>query len=72
MIMFILGFFSCFASFILLGKTYYKKKMKNCKYAYAVYDEGKERWLVHGQYLCIAGKIRNGLTANDGTVKYKK
>lgn len=71
MLIFILGFIVSFALCMIYGQICYKKKIKECKFASAIYNEKLDRWEVNGQFLCIAGKIRKGIQEDDGSVKYK-
>lgn len=68
----ILGFCLGFTSLILFGAFVFTNQIKKGKYASACWDDAKQQWVVRGQYLTIAGKIRMGVTRDDNTVKYIK
>ncbi|QVW27724.1 hypothetical protein [Hafnia phage Pocis76] len=73
MLMFIVGFISCFVLALLavfVSKAKLNKLIESGKYAAAIYNEKEKRWEVGGRYLSIAAKIKTGIVANNGSVKY--
>lgn len=71
MIAITLSFIFGFLAAIAVGAIGEKYMIKSGEHASATYDHKKEKWIVRGRYLCIAGKIGNDLKHNDGAnVKY--
>ncbi len=71
MIAIVLSFIFGFLAALAVGAIGAKYLAKSGEYASATYDHKKDKWIVRGRYLCIAGKIGNDLKHNDGAnVKY--